>query len=80
MNERSTVTTASDSGKPAKPGLLQVVSSVLAAAFGVQSQKNRERDFQSGSARAFVVVGCAATVLFVFLIYGIVKLVLASAS
>jgi len=74
------VTTAPDSGKPEKPGFLQVVNSVLAAAIGVQSQKNRARDFQAGSAKAYIAVGVVATVLFVLTVYGIVKLVLASAS
>jgi hypothetical protein len=74
------VTTTPDSGKPEKPGLVQIVSSVLAAAIGVQSQKNRERDFQQGSVKAYIAVGVVATVLFVLTVYGIVKLVLASAS
>jgi hypothetical protein len=74
------VTTTPDSGKPEKPGLLQVVNSVLAAAIGVQSQKNRERDFQHGSVKAYIAVGVVATILFVLTVYGIVKLVLASAS
>jgi hypothetical protein len=58
------------------PKLLQVIGSVLAAAFGVQSQKNRERDFQTGSFFTFVSVGVVATILFILLIYGIVKLVI----
>lgn len=59
-----------------KPTLLQVIASVLAAGFGVQSEKNRKRDFQSGSAWNYAIVGVIATVLFVLLLYGIVKLVL----
>jgi hypothetical protein len=74
------VTTAPDSGKPEKPGLVEVVISVLAAAFGVQSQKNRERDFKQGSVKLYIATGVVATVLFVLTIYGIVKLVLAAAS
>lgn len=58
------------------PSLLQVIASVLAAAFGVQSSKNRERDFQHGNAASFVVVGIIATVLLILLIYGAVTLVL----
>jgi len=58
------------------PNLWQVIASVLAAAFGVQSSKNRERDFQHGNVATFVGVGLVATVLFVLLIYGIVALVI----
>ncbi|QSA97950.1 DUF2970 domain-containing protein [Methylococcus sp. EFPC2] len=61
---------------PSKPNLFQVVASVLAAGFGVQSQKNRERDFVAGSAKSYVIVGVIATVLFVLTLYGIVKLIL----
>lgn len=58
------------------PNLLQVVGSVLAAAFGVQSEKNRQRDFQHGNVATFISVGVVATILFVLLIYGTVKLVI----
>lgn len=62
-----------------RPSLLQVVGSVLAAAFGVQSDKNRERDFRRGSWQAFLIVGVIGTILFVLIVYGIVKAVLSSA-
>ncbi len=39
------------------PGTLQIVSSVFAAAFGVQSSKNQERDFKHGKARVFIIAG-----------------------
>jgi len=58
------------------PNLFQIIASVLAAAFGVQSSKNRERDFRQGNAAIYVGVGVIATILFVLLIYGTVKLVL----
>ena len=38
-------------------GPLQVISSVFAAAFGVQSSKNRERDFKQGRFANFVIAG-----------------------
>lgn len=62
-----------------KPSLLQVVGGVLSAAFGVQSEKNRLRDFQEGSAGTFIIVGVIATILFILTIYGVVKLVISSA-
>lgn len=58
------------------PSFFQVVGSVLAAGFGVQSSKNRERDFQHGNAAVFIGVGLAATILFILLVYGVVGLVL----
>jgi len=61
---------------PKPPTLWQVIGSVAAAAFGVQSNKNRERDFQAGSAWTFIAVGLVGTVLFVLMLYGIVKLVI----
>jgi hypothetical protein len=62
-----------------KSNILQVISSVFWAIVGVQSDKNRERDFKSGKAKDFVVVGLIATVLFVLTIYGVVRLVLSFA-
>lgn len=59
-----------------KPTMFQVALSVLAAGFGVQSSKNRERDFKQGNAITFVVVGLIATILFVLIIFGTVTLVL----
>lgn len=59
-----------------KPSLLHVVKSVIAAAIGVQSNKNREIDFQHGSLPAYVFVGLIATVLFIFTIVTIVSAVI----
>lgn len=39
-----------------KPNQLQVLASVLAGLFGVQSAKNRERDFKKGKASDYIVV------------------------
>lgn len=51
--------------KPSKPNFLSVVISVLAALFGVQSDKNRQRDFQQGNPLLFIAVGAFFVVLFV---------------
>lgn len=59
-----------------KPSLLHVVKSVLAAAIGVQSDKNREIDFKHGSLPAYLIVGVIATVLFIFALVAIVSLVI----
>lgn len=57
-------------------GLFELISSVLAAAFGVQSSGNHARDFSRGSAGQFIVVGLVATVVFVLAVYGVVRLIL----
>jgi len=46
--------TPTDQGK--KPTLIQTISSILAALFGVQSSKNRERDFTKGDAGNYIGV------------------------
>ena len=69
--------------KTAKPsafrlGFLQVIGSVLAAGLGVQSSRNRERDFQQGRAGIFIVAGLIFTALFIGGVYTVVSVVLAS--
>lgn len=54
----------------------QVLGSVLAAAIGVQSSKNRKRDFSQGKASHFIFMGLAFTVMFVLALIGVVQLVL----
>ncbi|MBF7730676.1 DUF2970 domain-containing protein [Pseudomonas sp. N040] len=64
--------------KPAeKPmGLRDTAQSVVAAAFGVQSGKNRARDFSRGKPSHFIALGLIFTILFVLVIVGVVQLVL----
>ncbi len=57
------------------PTLRQMLHSVLAAAFGVQSAKNRERDFTRGKPAHFLVLGAVFTVIFAALLFGVVQLV-----
>jgi hypothetical protein len=57
----------------------QIVASTLAAAFGVQSSRNRERDFTRGRAIHFIIAGIVFTVLFVLAVVLVVNLVLSSA-
>lgn len=56
--------------------LLQLISSALAAAFGVQSSRNRKRDFSRGKPGQFIAIGLIFTVLFVVIMIGVVNLVL----
>jgi DUF2970 family protein len=82
-----TETTSTDSSKPGSAetqpeqegGSLtfwQVLSSTLAAAFGVQSSKNRERDFTRGKPSQFIFMGIGFTIVFVLIMIGVVSLVL----
>lgn len=63
-----------------RPGLLDVIRSVGAAFFGVQSEANRQRDFTHGKLIHYVVAGALATVVLIGTIWGLVQLVLATAS
>jgi Protein of unknown function (DUF2970) len=55
---------------------LAVVRSIAAAAFGVQSNRNKERDFTHGNYRHFIVGGIVFTVIFVLTVAFVVSLVL----
>jgi len=63
-----------------KPTLIDTFKSVLASFFGVQSDKNRKRDFQQGSPAQFIIVGLLMTIIFIVGMIFIVKLILASAT
>jgi len=54
----------------------ELLQSVLAAAFGVQSGKNRSRDFSRGKPSQFITIGIIFTAVFVLLLFVIVKVVL----
>ena len=56
---------------------LQMVSSIMASFFGVQSGKNRERDFAHGKALPFIAVGVLMTAVWYGVIYLVVHIVLA---
>ena len=60
--------------------LLHILTSVLAAAVGVQSKKNQEKDFNGkGSIYIYIAAGIIFTVLFVITIVTVVKSILAGA-
>lgn len=65
--------------KPQKLTLWQIICSVFAAAFGVQSHKNRERDFKRAKPGTYIIAGIIFTALFVATVAAIVKLVLSQA-
>ncbi len=64
---------------PVNISVLQVVGSVLAAMFGVQSQEMRERDFKHGKIGVFIAAGIVFGLLFIATLYLIVTLVLHNA-
>jgi hypothetical protein len=57
----------------------QVIGSVFAAGLGVQSSKNRERDFKQGKFGVFLAAGFIFTLLFIGTVYTVVQLVLKNA-
>ena len=61
------------------PGPFQVIGSILAAMFGVQSDENRERDFNSGSMSHYIFVGVIVVAIFVFSLIAIVNNILEDA-
>ena len=62
-----------------KPRFGSVILSILAAAIGIQSDKNRERDFANGSPFTFIIGGFVFTILFIATVALIVGLVLSRA-
>lgn len=70
---------ADDHSAGKKPTLLQLTGSVLSAAIGIQSGKNRERDFKHGKASSFVIAGVLFVVLFVLAVVTVVHFVVGRA-
>lgn len=62
-----------------RPGLADILRSVGAAFFGVQSEANRQRDFTHGKLIHYVIAGAAATLVLVLTIWGLVQLALSTA-
>jgi hypothetical protein len=59
-------------------GFWNVLQSVAAAMIGVQSRKNRERDFTHGKPIHFIVGGLIGTAVFLLVIWLIVQYLLAT--
>jgi hypothetical protein len=53
-----------------------VVKSILAAGIGVQSDKNRTRDFEQGNPLIFIIGGIVFTLLFIAIVTTVVGFVL----
>ena len=64
--------------QPKKLQLKVIIQSTLAAAFGVQSSKNRQRDFQQGNLWVYIAAGIIFTLIFIFAVLILVQLALAA--
>ena len=52
--------------------LAKIILSILSSFIGIQSNKNRERDFSSNKPIAFIITGILLTFFFILLLYSIV--------
>ena len=59
-----------------KPTLIEVIKSVVSAAIGVQSDKNRKKDFEEGKLSTYLIAGLIFTVLFVISLIFLVTTIL----
>ena len=63
----------------AQVGWVATMASSIAAVFGVQSHKNRLRDFEHGDVKKFVISGITLTFVILFSLIGLVQIVLIGA-
>ena len=70
----------SDKEEQSSPGIFSVILSVLAALIGIQSDKNRERDFEKGRLGNYIFVGIIVVVILVFTLISIVNNILEDAA
>ena len=48
-----------------RPGFFKIIQSILAGAFGVQSNRRREEDFSSGSPVTYIFAGIVFVLIFI---------------
>lgn len=65
--------------KDEKVSFLSMIQSVFAAIFGIQSDKNRQKDFKKGDASQFIVLGIVTVVAIMITMAIVVSSVLESA-
>ena len=58
------------------PSFIDVLGSVLASMFGVQSNRNREKDFTHGKPSQYIIIGLIVTVVFMLTIWVVFSLVM----
>ncbi|MFL1465623.1 DUF2970 domain-containing protein [Marinobacter sp. DUT-3] len=66
-----------EKSRSGNPGVLKIMQSIIAGAFGVQSDKRRQEDFSSHSPLPYIIAGLLFTIGFVVTLVIVVKLVLA---
>tara|TARA_B100001758_G_C18414834_1_gene618744 strand:- start:3501 stop:3704 length:204 start_codon:yes stop_codon:yes gene_type:complete len=59
-----------------KLNFFTIVLSILSSFIGIQSDKNRKRDFANGKPYHFIIVGIIVTILFIISLYSLVKIIL----
>ncbi len=64
--------------KTQKPSVISIITSTCAAAFGVQSSKNQQKDFTKGNIITFIVAGVIFTAVFVVVVASLVNWVISS--
>tara|TARA_X000000368_G_scaffold300718_1_gene239582 strand:+ start:391 stop:588 length:198 start_codon:yes stop_codon:yes gene_type:complete len=57
-------------------GIIKIILSILSSFIGIQSDKNRVRDFKSNNAKSFIITGLIMTFLLVLILYFSVILIL----
>lgn len=67
-----------ENNKKNKPSIGQIALSTIAAAFGVQSRRNQERDFEHGNIYTYIIAGIVFTIVFVICVAFVVSRVLAN--
>ncbi len=70
-NNKADETTTSDA-----PTLKQTMASVASAFIGIQSGKNRQRDFSQGKFSHFIIAGIIGVVFFISMLVLVVSMVL----
>lgn len=66
---------ANNEKNPKRPSFMRILKSVVAAAVGVQSQRNHDYDSQQTSLWHYVIAGVILTLVFVVSLVGLVLLV-----
>jgi Protein of unknown function (DUF2970) len=81
MNEEPSNDPTKEAPRDERPlTIWQIASSAAAAAFGVQSRANRERDFSRGKPLHFIIAGIVFTIVFVLVVVAVVQFVLHNAA
>ena len=80
MNNQTDQQQSPTSSEPEKQEVtfLTVCFSVFASFFGVQNNKNRKRDFESGKFWHFFTAGLIFVVIFLLIVWGAVQYMLAT--